>query len=72
MTAATLVTVALSLSLAQYGGSPAPGPEAHGDAPAAAQAVEGHAAPAAPAEEGHAAAAHFALGGLEHAASAAK
>jgi len=58
MTAATLVTVALSLSLAQYGGSPAPGPEAHGDAPAAAQAVEGHAAPAAPAEEGHAPAEH--------------
>jgi F-type H+-transporting ATPase subunit a len=45
MTAATLVTVALSLTLAQHGGHPGTGAEAHGAAPAA-PAVEGHAVPA--------------------------
>jgi F-type H+-transporting ATPase subunit a len=52
MTAATILTVALSLSLAQHGAPPAPAPVAH-EASAAQAAPAEHGAPVAAPAEGH-------------------
>jgi F-type H+-transporting ATPase subunit a len=69
MTAATILTVALSLSLAQHGGHAAPAPEGH----AAPDAAQGHGSPspdvATPAGGHGEAAAHGAAAG-EHGAAA--